>query len=232
MASFRGHIAFSTALGAAYGGLAAWQGPMDWGPAALGAGLTALGGMLPDLDSQSGVPVRELTGVSAAVAPFLLLRRVRAAGFSTDQTLVILAGVYLFMRYAVSAVFRACTVHRGMFHSIPAMLIAGLVVFLLDHNPDMKLRMFVSAGVMLGFLSHLVLDELCSVDFSGGRIKLQKSAGRALKFFSSSFLANMTTYLLLAGLVWAAGEELAEAGSTWPGFLGQTWDYLGRLVHR
>jgi hypothetical protein len=232
MASFKGHIAFSTALGAAYGGLAAWQGPMDWGPAVLGAGLAALGGMLPDLDSQSGVPVRELSGLSAAMAPFLLFRRFQHLGFSLDQTLVLLAGVYLVMRYGVAAFFRTCTVHRGMFHSVPGMLIAGLVVFHLYHHPDLDLRLFLGTGVMLGFLSHLVLDELCSVDFSGARIKLHKSAGSALKFFSSSFLANLTTYCLLAGLVWVAGEELQQAGLTWPAFLEQGWDYLSRLMHR
>ena len=39
---------------------------------------------------------------------------------------------------------------------------------------------------MVGFLSHLVLDEIYSVDFRGARIKLKSSAGSAVKFMSSS----------------------------------------------
>src|SRR5437660_7557010 len=118
MASYRGHLTFSSVLGAAYGGVAAWQGQMDWGPIGLGAGLTALGGLLPDLDSDSSVPVRELFGLAAAVTPFLLVKRVLSQGFTTDQTLVILCGVYLLIRYGARALFCKLTVHRGMFHSL------------------------------------------------------------------------------------------------------------------
>src|SRR5205823_13701277 len=66
MASYVGHLTFSSMLGAAAGGFAAWQLHLDWGPVFLGAGLTTLGGLLPDLDSDSGVPVREVFGLAAA----------------------------------------------------------------------------------------------------------------------------------------------------------------------
>src|SRR5439155_14992956 len=49
MASYRGHLTFSTALGAAYGALACWHFGMDWPTAALGGALTAVSGLLPDL---------------------------------------------------------------------------------------------------------------------------------------------------------------------------------------
>src|SRR6516164_220429 len=99
MASYQGHLAFSSFLGGAYGGVAAWQWQMDWGPVLLGAELTALGGLLPDLDSDSSVPVRELFGLAAIATPFLLVRWVMSQGFSMDQVLVILSGVYLLIRY-------------------------------------------------------------------------------------------------------------------------------------
>src|SRR5262249_37428739 len=151
MASYRGHLAFSSALAAGYGGLAAWKLDLDWGPLFLGAGLTALGGLLPDLDSDSGVPVRELFGLAAVAVPALLLPRLGATGLSTEETLVVLSGLYLVIRYGLSALFKRVTVHRGMFHSIPAMLIAGLLVFLLYHSPDLTNRLFLAGGVMLGF---------------------------------------------------------------------------------
>src|SRR5579872_7274056 len=156
MASYRGHLAFSAVLGAGYGSLALTRWHFDWGPAALAAGLTTLGGLLPDLDSDSGVPVRELFGITAAVAPFLLYQHLRDRALTGEQTLVVLAGVYLFIRYGLSSFFKRWTVHRGMFHSIPALLIAGLGTFLLYHPvpDDPPLRLFLAGGVMLGFLSH------------------------------------------------------------------------------
>src|SRR5438105_10135064 len=122
MASYRVALAFSSALGAGYGAWATWQWNLDWGPVLLGSGLTAFGGLLPDLDSDSSVPFREVFGLAAAIAPFLVIHRVLTLGFSLDQTLVIITGIYLFMRYGVRSVFKKLTVHRGMFHRIPAML--------------------------------------------------------------------------------------------------------------
>lgn len=203
MASYLGHISFSSALGAVYGAGAAYYLGMDWGPVFLGAGMTALGGLLPDLDSDSGVPVREMFGLGAFVVPFLLLHRLEKA-FTVEQAIVILAGIYLLIRYGLSRVFKKITVHRGIYHSIPAMLIAGLVVFLVYESPDLNLRLYLAGGTMAGFLSHLVLDELCSVDFEGVTVSLNQFAGSAVKLFSQSLLVNLVTYGLLFGLGWQA----------------------------
>src|SRR5438128_7062341 len=114
MASYKGHLAFASVLGAGYAALTAPYWKPDWGPVFLGAGLTALGGLLPDLDSDSGVPVRELFGLAAVMAPFLLFRRLEASGFSVEQTLVLLAAVYLLIRYCIASVFRLVTIHSVM----------------------------------------------------------------------------------------------------------------------
>src|SRR5437763_2186160 len=124
MANFQGHILTSASLGVAYGVLGAWHWQLDWSAVFLGAGLTTLGGLLPDLDSDSGVPVRELFNLSGALMPVLLLSRLTAAQMTPDQILVVLAGIYLVVRFGVAALFKRLTVHRGMFHSVPAMLIA------------------------------------------------------------------------------------------------------------
>src|SRR5262249_47495233 len=82
MASFRGHIAFASVLGGIYGGVGSVVFGLDWGPVFLGAGLTAVGGLMPDLDSDSGVPVRELFSLTAVIAPLLLVRRLHHAGLT------------------------------------------------------------------------------------------------------------------------------------------------------
>jgi LexA-binding, inner membrane-associated putative hydrolase len=222
MASYRGHLTFSSALGAAYGAWATFDWEMDWGPVLLGSGLTALGGLLPDLDSDSSVPFREVFGLAAAVTPLLLIHRIAHLGFSPEQTLVVTGGIYVFIRYGLRAVFKKLTVHRGMFHSIPAMLIAGLTIFLLYHGAPEN-RLFLSAGVMIGFLSHLVLDQLYGIDLMGGR--LSAGSGGPLKFISASWSATMFTYFLLVVLgflayidlsgkksdVWHSSQELVQS---------------------
>jgi hypothetical protein len=220
MASYRGHLAFSSALGAGYGAWATWQWQMDWGPVLLGSGLTALGGLLPDLDSDSSVPFREVFGLAAAIAPFLVIHRVLTLGFSVDQTLVIVTGIYLFIRYGVRSVFKRLTVHRGMFHSIPAMLIAGLIVFLI-HLGSGQERLFLTGGVMIGFLSHLVLDKLYDVDILGGKLHLKVGAGSPLKFMSSSWSATFATYILLAGLGYLAYQDVYGQRDVWHSLPGE-----------
>jgi LexA-binding, inner membrane-associated putative hydrolase len=210
MASYRGHLAFASVLGAAYGAVGSWWFHLDWGPVFLGAGLTALGGLLPDLDSDSGVPVRELFNLAATIVPLFLIHRLRAYQFSPEETIVLLGAVYIAIRYGLSELFKRHTVHRGMFHSIPALFIAGLATFLVFHTPDDVVRWFVAGGVMLGFLSHLALDEAYSIDFNGARIRLNKYAGSTVKFWSPSATATFLTYLILFGLL--AGVWVHYAG--------------------
>ncbi|MBL8798229.1 MAG: metal-dependent hydrolase [Planctomycetia bacterium] len=211
MASYRGHLTFSSILGVGYGAAALYYWELDVITAALGAGLTAASGMLPDLDSDSGVPVRALFGGAAVIIPLLMLPRLLRAQLPLEQVLLLLASVHFFVRYGASALFKKVTVHRGMFHSVPAMLISGLAVFLLYHHADDLVRYYLAGGVMLGFLSHLVLDELCSVDIVGAKVKLNQFAGTALKFFSPSWGATALTYLILACLAYTAAQEFDGA---------------------
>lgn len=229
MASYRGHLAFASALGAAYGGLGYQFGQLDWGAAVLGAALTTVGGLLPDLDSDSGVPVRELFGAAATIIPLLLFRPLEIHfGFTLEQTLASLIGVYIFVRYLASRLFKRYTVHRGMFHSIPALAIAGLGTYLAYYSSSRIIRLYLAVAVALGFFSHLVLDEIYSVDFNGLRIKLNKFAGSALKLASRSYLATGFTYLLLASLVYLTLLDAARD----PRDLRNGWDQLWTMLSR
>ena len=211
MASYRGHLTVSAALGCGYGALGAWQAQMDWGPVLLGAGLTTIGGLLPDLDSDSSVPARELFSLAAAITPLLLIQRVSHLGLSMEQSIVVLVGIYFFIRYGVRALFQKLTVHRGMFHSLPGMLIAGVLVFLGYHSPNNLLRLYLAGGVMLGFLSHLVLDQLYGIDLVGARYHADRQVGTPLKLWSRSWQANLVTYTLLAVFSYTAYQETMPA---------------------
>jgi hypothetical protein len=208
MASFHVHVTVSSALGAAYGGLLWWQLDWHWGTAALAGGFTGIGGVLPDLDSDSGIPVREMFGLAAVFVPLLLLRRLISLHLTEDQILVVLGALFIAIRYGVARIFKTVTVHRGMFHSVPAMFISGLATLLLYRHPESTSRLLVSAGVMIGFLSHLLLDELYAIDFRGLTPKLNQFAGSALKFRSKSAVATGTTYMMLLALGVAALVDL------------------------
>jgi hypothetical protein len=85
-------------------------------------------------------------------------------------------------------------------------------VFLLDHNPsNLNARLYLAVGTMIGFLSHLVLDELYSIDFMGVTVRLNKYAGSALKFTSPSWTATVATYAILLLLAGSAWVEVAGA---------------------
>lgn len=194
MANFKTHIATSTVVGIGYG--AAGYAVLGADPSAcvLAAGLCSLSGMLPDLDSNSGVPVRETIAFSAAVVPILMIDRFQQFGWSHEMMAVAGGLIYLLVRFGIGELFKRYTVHRGMWHSIPAAFSVGLLAFLICACPDMNMRLFKSGAVMLGFLSHLVLDELWSYEFRRGRIHVKRSAGTALKFWSRRKWANVSTY--------------------------------------
>jgi LexA-binding, inner membrane-associated putative hydrolase len=221
MANFQGHITTSGVLGVAVGAFGASYLHYDWGPVCLAAGLTTIGGMLPDLDSDSGIPVRELFGLAGVIVPLLLVHRLQRYDLTPEQLLVVLGGIYLTVRYGVAELFRRVTVHRGMFHSVPAMLIAGLAVFLMyNHHSessaasdDLRKRIYLAAGVMIGFLSHLVLDELFAVNLMGVVPRLNQFAGSALKLRSDSWTATLFTYALLIGLGYMAW--VSTGSPTW-----------------
>src|SRR5262245_24990092 len=212
MSGFRTHIAVSAAVGVVYGGAAVQPMGFSTEAGVLAAGITAVGGMLPDLDSDSGVPVREMFGLAAIVVPLMFVRRLHHAGMSDEGILAALLFGYLIIRYGVAYAFRWITVHRGMYHSIPAMLIAGLCVYLSYHSDDRNIRLLFACGVMLGFLSHLILDEIYSVDWRGLKPKLKSSAGTAFKFGSSSVIATSTCYIILGGLLYLLYLDFRRTG--------------------
>lgn len=203
MAGFHTHVTVSSLLGVGY---AAW-GSYHWGfspsACALAGGMCAIGGMLPDLDSDSGIPARETITFFAAVTPMILFNRLAQHGFSVEQMSLTGMPAYLFIRFGLGSLLKQITVHRGMFHSIPAMVIAGLIGFLICDTGLSVLRAFKGAGVALGFLSHLILDEIWSVNLRNEGPVFKKSLGTAMKFIGKDSAANSLTYglLMILGLI-------------------------------
>ncbi len=180
MADFKTHMSVSTTTGVLYA-IAGYQNGIPATTCLLAGGLCSVSGMLPDLDSESGRPLREATTLAAAVVPMLMVDRLQRMGLNHESMVLAAALVYFTIRFVLSEIFRRYTVHRGMWHSLPAAAIVGMVAFLVMSSEDISLRMFKTIAVVLGFLSHLILDEIWSVDFRKGQYQFKTSFGTALK---------------------------------------------------
>ena len=207
MAAYREHITVSGILGVAYACAAVLLFGYSLTQAVIVAVLTWVAGMLPDLDSESGRPIRELSGVVAAFAPLLLLHNAQAIGVDGDRALLFAIIAYAAVKYGGSFLLGKLTVHRGMFHSIPALLIASELTFLSYHSEEFRVRVLMAVGVGIGFLSHLVLDEMYSVQWDGMKVRLAKSSGSAMKFFGPDALPNGVAMGLLLCLTYATLVE-------------------------
>ena len=202
MADFKTHITTSTLVGIVYGAAGVAGFNMNLEEGILAAGLCGIAGILPDLDSDSGIPVRETIALTAAVVPLLLLERFQDFGLQGESIVLAGAGMYLFIRFVVARMFKSYTVHRGMWHSVPAAAIAGLVIYLLCAYDPPPVRLYKTVAVVLGFFIHLILDEIWAIEFTHGIPRLKKSFGTAIKLWSSQGLwPNISTYGKLVVLV-------------------------------
>jgi len=200
MAGFKTHITTSCTLGVGYAALGAWHGLQIEASIVAGC-LCGVGGMLPDIDSDSGVPLRETMSFFAAVAPMMLVDRFQHLGWDYEQMVLAGAASYSVVRFGLAKVLKRFTVHRGMFHSIPALLIFTGIAFLVSGSTNLHLRYFKAGGVFLGVLSHLMLDEIYSIEWSGGRWRFKKSFGTAIKLWGDDMWGNFSVYWKLALVV-------------------------------
>ena len=197
MAAFPQHLAVSGGLGVCYSAALMATGA-EWTHALLAGGLCTIVGMLPDLDSGSSKPVQEFFGLAAAVLPLMILHRLERLAESAEGGILLAALVYLLIRFGGPWLLDRLTVHRGMFHSIPAAIIAAALAYLAHDCPHSAERVMMAGGVLLGFLSHLVLDEVSSVDLAGLRVK--SSWGSALKLYSNNRFASFFAWCLVVAL--------------------------------
>jgi len=207
MANFDAHISVGLIVGYVGGAMAAIKG---WTMAQLTPFImfaaAGIGSFLPDLDCDSGKPLELVFGILSILGgsmSFLYLLNSRNAPW--PYWVAIPPVVALLIRYGVSNIFQRFTVHRGIFHSIPMLLIFVLLC-------AMALRMLkwprtdvlaISMSLGAGFLSHLLLDEACSIfDFSTFSFQPKRSLGTALCFTGLSVQTTLAAYALLTGLVW------------------------------
>jgi hypothetical protein len=163
---------------------------------------TILGSFLPDIDVDSGKSFRLIfttLGILLAILSLLFIKENNVKIIKYYFAIPILT--FVFVRYFVGYIFKKFTHHRGIWHSIPALLISSLITLQIANLFHIKIleQAIISFSIGLGYLSHLVLDEIYSVvDSNGIRFRPKKSLGTALKLKTNSRFINIVTYLILA----------------------------------
>jgi hypothetical protein len=196
-------------------------------------GLFALGtaaSLLPDIDADDSRPLRTVFDVAGIFVGFLVAFRF-AAHLKPLELAGIWAGTWLIVRWPLRFVFARFTVHRGIWHTLLMAAVLALAAavasdLLLGVTP--RLAWLIAGFLLLGYVTHLVLDEAASVDLLGRRVK--RSFGTALKPISLRFWPGTLVLLGLAvvliglapdpnallGLVAQLGIETAGWAAHWP----------------
>ncbi len=167
----------------------------------------AIGGILPDIDLEKALPSRMLFSALGVIAAFIALFAL-SKHYSLAELWIVWLAVYLSVRFVVFRVFHKRTRHRGIFHSLLAgafFMVLTAVVFDRVFDEPPALAWLTGFFTFIGFVIHLVLDEIYSVDIEGAELK--RSFGSALKVLDTHSLKASA----LMGLAFAAALALAPS---------------------
>lgn len=171
--------------------------------------LGVMGSLLPDIDADASAPVRTAFGVIGAALAFGWTLPL-VGRYPPLELALVWGGLFVATRFLLLAVFARFTVHRGIWHSWLAASFAVLATvntahWLLHQPPQFAWVAGLMVGI--GYLTHLCLDEIYSVDLFNTR--LRTSFGTALKPFSlSDPLSSFAMAAAVGALAWLA--PLAE----------------------
>ena len=165
--------------------------------------LGVVGGLLPDIDSPTSIPLRIAFATLSVIAGFLVAFTF-GKHYSLLELVLLWAGGFLLIRYGLLNLFTRFTTHRGLIHSIPAGIGFGLATTVLAFHGLGSSALDAWLGglfVTLGFIVHLLLDEWYSVNLFGKKL-LKKSFGTAFCLGSwKQPLGTVALYLTVIGLL-------------------------------
>lgn len=203
MANFTTHIAVGTLVA---GSLATLTAAADvLAPENIVAVTLAgvVGSVLPDIDLKDSRPARALFSGLAIFFSFCVLFSV-ASYYSIAEMWILWLGTLLLVRYGGEALLHRFSYHRGIFHSILAGLMFWFltaIIFTYAMGRHEGVGWLAGGFLFIGYLTHLLLDEIYSVDVMDRRLKL--SFGSALKLIDakqpgqSALIAALTALFLV-----------------------------------
>ena len=159
-----------------------------------------LGSVLPDIDLKDSRPSRALFSGLAVFLSFSVLFTF-ATKYSIAELWILWLGTLVIVRYGLQTVFHRLSTHRGNWHSLlggalAACLTAVIFKHVLGRHEGVA---WLAAGfMMIGYIVHLLLDEIYSVDVMDTRIKA--SFGTALKLVDRRYPAPAAAMLVATAL--------------------------------
>lgn len=215
MANFATHVGVAATIGSSLSSALFVTGQLDFPTSATLLIFFIAGTLLPDIDVDKARPVRwlfNLFALMAALVAVILIQPAEQAHFWQAgerslpgwQVATAALTAWLITRYPLAWLFQRYTRHRGLCHSlvIGAVWSLGWVYLGLTLLALSELFIWLQGvAIFLGFILHLLLDELYSVDFEGARLK--RSFGSAMKIYQKDFISgSILAFAALILLVW------------------------------
>lgn len=207
MADFKTHLSTGIVLGICCAFFALINSILhEWNTLCLVIFLVSIGSFLPDVDSDSSISFKIIFYFLGIITAFFSLTWLILNSYTIVNLILIPFGIFLIIRFAFGYIFKKFTRHRGIFHSIPMAIISILLLLLLLNNFsnfDYYINFLLSVSIGIGFISHLILDELYAfINFNGKRFSPNKNLGSALKLWSNSKPITFFTYLTIFILIY------------------------------
>ena len=194
MADFKAHTSVGTLWGVLLGTVSLISGFCSLIGGIVILFLAATSSAAPDIDSDTGRPRELVLSFLGIAIPIVLFFNISDSTSSENILAATLISFFL-VRYILGYLLAKFTVHRGLWHSIPAAVLCSEITYLLFFDLPVKVRLLYALAVLGGFISHLLLDELYSVKVLA--LDTKRSFGTALKFTGSSKLQTILLYFLI-----------------------------------
>jgi len=160
--------------------------------------LGSIAGLLPDIDSDHSIPAKWFFRILTAIA-MLCVGLYAIPRFPHQDVAIYLLLTFVGVHFIMANIIQSITVHRGLFHSVPVAGLFGMGMYYMGlhgFNWSEHFSWLAAAFMCGGYLIHLTLDELYSVDLLGG--KLKQSFGSALTFFNArAWVSYVSLYATL-----------------------------------
>ncbi|MGB1311173.1 MAG: metal-dependent hydrolase [Leucothrix sp.] len=156
-----------------------------------------IGGILPDIDLHYSHPSRIIFSILGIIFAFLWVLSEENT-LSISELWAVGIVIYCSIRYGLWKIFNLYTKHRGAIHSVAAAAFSMLLTTVIcSHFYDKNdfTSWLIGFVVFIGFIIHLLLDELYSVDFMNRRIK--RSFGTALKLVDTRYAYTSSLIIVL-----------------------------------